>query len=202
MNYRTDPILKRKVDEEFRRNELYGPPPTNPFTSLRRRKNMTIDHLSEVAYVSKQALIRLEQGCFSDPLPSMVDYWTAHGETSELQLKDAYIEFQETVRKRNTKLLGDSLHVDVASTEHPLRQLRNPRHLNPTEVAKALCIPQATIEHFEKKWKTQQSVPKQLKAALAQAGYSQRDIESFCRSYTAWRGFMKSNVGSGGLVSG
>lgn len=184
MNYRTEPLKALKPTLVML--------DTNPFALLRKAQNLTFDQLAAKAYVSKQALIRLEQGCFTDPLPSMMDYYLARGE-SELQLRDGYIAFQEAQRKAHSKLFGDNLSCDWDSPTHPFRQLRNQRYLNPTEVAKALCIPQATILHFERKWKFQQTVPKQLKVALHQADYMQRDIEQFCEGYKTWRENAKTH---------
>jgi hypothetical protein len=59
--------------------------------------------------------------------------------------------------------------------------------VNPSEVAKYLCVPQATIQHFERKWKTQQTVPKELNAALHAIGYTYSEINQFNDNYESWR---------------
>ena len=186
MTYRTA-SLKRQKDSLV--NDA-SPAPINPFTELRNSLNLSHARLAEICFVSKQALIRLEQGTFSDPLPSVVDYYVHNHDQSELHLRDAYIAFQEATRKRYANLFGDNLSVDVTAPDHPLRQLRYRKKLNPTELAKMLCIPQATLDHFEKKWKTQQSVPKQLCAALFQLNYPSSAVEEFKKSYAAWRSFQ------------
>lgn len=184
MKHTTKSLLTSESEAESERINLYGPPPTNIFKELREAQHLSHQALANKCYVSKLALIRLEQGCFSDPLPSVIDYYVNRGE-SELRLRDAYIEFQQATRRRYYLLFGESLDFDLSLPQHPLRQLR--KGINPTDLSKRLCLPQATIEHFEKKWKTQQSVPKQLCAALSELGYRQHDIEGFKRNYKAWR---------------
>lgn len=184
MKHTTRTLLTALEQEEDARLAEFGPPPVNVFKELREAQSLSHQSLAMKCYVSKLALIRLEQGCFSDPLPSVIDYYVGRGE-SELRLRDAYIEFQQETRRRHYLLFGSDLTFDLSLPLHPLRQLR--RGINPTDLSKRLCLPQATIEHFEKKWKTQQSVPKQLASALSELGYRQHDIEGFKRNYKAWR---------------
>lgn len=203
MNMRTAPTLRKKALADSQRLKEFGPSPENIFKALRLNADLSLDALSGRCFVSKQALIRLEQGCFSDPLPSVVDYYTRQGH-SELQLRDAYLQFQELMRKRHHLLFGPSLEVNIDG-EHPLRQLRDNIDYNPTELAKAICMPQSTILHFERKWRTQQSVPKQLLNALSQCGYQVKQLNEFANTYEVWRQLNLSKpkgVTGGGLKGG
>ncbi len=106
---------------------------------------------------------------------------------SERTIVDAYEGFREATRKRSSLLFGTELRVDISTSLHPFRQLR--REINPSEVAKRLCIPQATIQHFERKWKTQQSVPKEIVVALVEIGYGSQ-VYGFSEAYKLWRRMM------------
>lgn len=193
MKHTTERVHQEKARQALARLDKYGLPPVNVFTRLRLSAGpngtaLSHDALARQCLVTKQALIRLEQGTFTTPLPNVVDFYVARGE-SELRMRDAYEEFQDKMRERHYKILGEDLHVDLDSDTHVLRQLRlrcDPI-INPTELAKALCIPQATVEHFEKKWKTQKSVPKVLVEVLQQIGYTWKEVEEFRVAYTVWR---------------
>lgn len=193
MKFATERLHAEKAEVLKTRLDKYGPAPINVFTRLRltagpNNSPLSHDALSRKIHVSKQALIRLEQGTFNVPLPSVVDFYVARGE-SELRMRDAYEDYQNRMRERHEYLFGDHLEIDLNVDDHPFRQLRygsNPP-LNPTEVSKSLCIPQATIEHFEKKWRTQKSVPKALVDCLKQIGYTWEQVESFRVAYTIWR---------------
>jgi transcriptional regulator with XRE-family HTH domain len=176
----------------------------NPFRALRQEHNLTLDALGRLARVSKQALIRLEQGTFVEPLPAVLDYWTKYHGYSELILLDEYEGFRKDVRKSNWRMFGpalEQLYSDARDVEkHPFTFLRG--ELSITELAKRLCIPQSTLQHFEAKWITQQSVPKELISALYDIGYVPNQVDRFCRGYILWRHRMLGKeTEQGGVVA-
>lgn len=173
-------------------DSLYGPAPLNPFTRLRNSLELSHEELARQMYTSKQSLIRLEQGCYDKPLPVAVDWWVNYGAVTELQITDAYEEFQQLTRTRHHQYFGPELQIDYTSViaDHPLRQLCNSHPyfpVNVTEVAKSLCLPQATLQHWQKKWRTQQSVPRTFQSVLMEIGYSKYQVKDFNEAYYNWR---------------
>ncbi len=178
--------------------ESYGSRPENPFTTLRKRMEWSHETLARNMFASRQALIRLEQGCFESPLPVAVEYWVKNadrfglGFVTEGRLTGDYEEFQSLIRQRHHKFFGQSLEVHtVANAPHPLRQLPllcyGGMGASVTEVAKALCVNQSTLQHWEKKWRTQQSVPRAFLEVLVAIGYSTDEVRTFQGAYTEWR---------------
>lgn len=156
------------------------------FKTLRLQEQMTLESLAKQVGVTKHALIRLEQGTFSRPLEPVIDYWEQIHGYSHMQIRDAYDGFRTSKRKERPRIFGPLLTFTMTPI-HPLRQLRSFSGLGLTETAKQLCVPQATLQHFEKKWKTQQSVPKELINALAENGYFVNELRVFNHNYTLWR---------------
>lgn len=172
------------------RESQLGPAPNNFLKELRESLSYTVQGAADEMGISKQALIRLEQGTFEHILPRALNWYLIKFGVSELTLTDSYEEFQNKTRQRSGRLLGD-LNVPLDTPEHPLRYLRRLHDINPTELAKALCIPQATIVYFERKPKLQKSVPKCLVNALLQCGYRNYEVDNFKASYTIYRGRFK-----------
>jgi plasmid maintenance system antidote protein VapI len=106
---------------------------------------------------------------------------------SELVLVEQYEEYQRLMRERHRLYFGLDLEVEAGKDEHPFRQLRSRIDVTPTEVAKSLCIPQATIVHFEKHVKQQQSVPKCILNVLHEIGYKHEQIINFQNEYKLFR---------------
>jgi len=166
--------------------------PVNPFRALRLREGFTVQAFADKCGVSKQALIRLEQGTYNEPLPSVLDYVVDQYCLSHLGLCSDYAEYQDKQRQRYTRLFGDFPSVWSTST-HPLRQLRMAVGLNPTEVSKALCFPQATLVHWEQHTKLQQSVPTRFVEILRQVGYTKPEVLSLVSAYNDYRRGLLDN---------
>lgn len=165
--------------------------PTNPFKEAREsiidsNTGRSISHavLAKRMGVTKLSLIRLEQGTFNDPLPTVLNYYTSHG-FNYLYLTDGYITYQYQMRMRNFLYFGPDLECDPLSALHPLAQLRGTR--NHMHVAKSLCLPQSTIARFEKDVRAQQTVPKTIINVLPVIGYTDEQIHSFLTCYKQWR---------------
>lgn len=186
---------------------LYGPKPTNPFTHLRKSQNFTHDHLSELSFIHRLTLIKAEQGIFAEPTPALVEFWVSYynqhtmpndlqrifnAGVSELAIVDRYENFQDEQRRRHHQYFGPRLNANLERDDnlHPLRQLRK-RHVLPElgtlEISKALCMSQATLQHWEKKWRAQQKVPKQFQVILMTIGYTKYEVNEFNEFYMEWR---------------
>src|SRR6478735_4329964 len=114
----------------------------NVFKDLREETGLSHVELSRKIHISKQALIRLEQGMFTEPLPTVLEYYVKYHGVSELRMRDAYEGFQHANRRKHFRYFGIDLNGDPSFSDldnlHPFRQLRLRIGVNPTEVAKAL----------------------------------------------------------------
>lgn len=191
MLLRTQSDLKRRQLDDIAR----GLPPLNPFTILRTKSGFSIAELSRLAHIDEKALVRAEDGTYTQPLPSLVEFWVRNiSELSTVDINSDYEDFVLAQRERHKFYFGRSLLVDVNGI-HPFRQLRARRpskHDNSilpvglVECSRALCVPLDTIQFFEKKL-TQKSVPKPIKTALNQTGYTSEQIRQFEAAYHEWR---------------
>lgn len=191
-------LKQRQLDEIAR-----GPAPVNPFTHLREYRGLTIAQLSRLAHIDEMALTRAEYGTYTEPLPSLVDYWCNKSNlTNELDLRTEYDEFVSLQRDRHKFYFGRSLLTNPNEDLHPFRQLRarrpskhtnNPLPVGLVECSRALCVPLDTIQFWEKKL-TQKSVPKPIKVALNQVGYTSEQIRQLESSYLEWRDLQSKLV--------
>jgi hypothetical protein len=159
----------------------------NPFKELREAKGWDITTLSEQSLIDRKALSRAEDGMYANPLPSLVDFWVKNGPMTYTEILANYEDFQTTQRKTHTWYFGRNLHFQITNAEHPLRQLRRRRAVELTQFCRDLCLPLDTIQFFEKKWRTYQSVPKSLQEVLNINGYTRHEITVFCNDYRTWR---------------
>lgn len=188
MKRSTMKALNETIAEEAQRLAKFGPPPINPFTELRQRNDLTVQEFADRAGVSKQSIIRLEQGCFQEPLPKVLSYVLSNYPVSEFTLVNDYEDFQIQQRMRHPRYFGNVrvlLELDHPATEHPLRLLRGKRNL--TEVAKDLCLSQATLAFFERRVKNQKSVPKQLLDVMRFIGHTKEERDVFEDHYRMYR---------------
>ncbi len=181
--------MKRSTLLRQKRINLLG---GNPFKGLREELGYTLEVMAAKTSLSKQALIRCEQGTYAQPLPALLDYYVNNFGADRYEFSREYEDFQKRTRASNFKLFGDELpslvDYEVYSgnqIQHPFRQLRG--SINPTEVAKALCIPQATITYFEQKPRRQKSVPKVINNVLEEIGYSRTQVQAFNDAYVLYR---------------
>jgi DNA-binding XRE family transcriptional regulator len=163
----------------------------NPFQRLRESQNWSQSECAKHIGINVRAIARLECGLYTNPLPSAVDYWTTNrGLITIPELLTEYEDFVFNSRQSNHRLFG-TLHVNLSSGVHPWRNIR--ARLNPDPAAtlsgcaKAMCIPLDTLQFWEKKWRTQKSVPKVLLLALNQMGYTQVELDKFKEIYKSWR---------------
>jgi transcriptional regulator with XRE-family HTH domain len=181
-------------------------PAYNIFRALRHASNLSHEKLATQMNTSKHALIRLEQGLYERPLPTAVNYWLNEGRflqgvknsgirITELTLVEGYEHYQEETREQHKYYFGPNLN-DVhygAGFAHPFLQLKKKAALagnNATGlgIAKALCVPQASLNVWENRWRSyQKSVPKTFQSALLQIGYDREEVRAFNLGFLAWR---------------
>lgn len=162
--------------------------PTNPFKLLRESHDFTVELMAKKIGISKQALIRLEQACYVEPLPSALNYCASAFPVSEYQLTIDYEAFQQLKRQKAHRYFGDiqeKLSLAYSTATHPMRVLRG--STNPTQVAKDLCIPPATLTYFERNVVQQKSVPKVIINVLHEIGYTSAEIDALIEGYDSYR---------------
>jgi DNA-binding XRE family transcriptional regulator len=160
----------------------------NPFKELREAHSITLELMAKKIGITKQALIRLEQGTYVDPLPAAAQYCSSAFPVTEFELINQYAQYQTAKRNMHTRYFGDlipKLELTLVSDIHPMRALRG--SVNPTQVAKDLCIPQATLTYFERNVVQQKSVPKVVLNVLYEIGYTDKEITAFMEAYATYR---------------
>lgn len=172
---------------------------SNPFKDLRLRVGISQYELARRIKITKHAILRLEQGMYESPLPTVVTYWldTIPG-LSRSQLLNQYEQFQIATREKNGRFLGDFDFTNLHTSQHPLTWLRERCRpaLNVTQVAKALCISQPIVYYFERKAINQKTIPEQVVNALLDCGYSSDELTSFENAYAIYRHqFLKRQKG-------
>lgn len=158
--------------------------PLNIIAAIRHSLNLSHTEWAKRIGISKHALIRLEQGTYSEILPVVMEWLLNNTTYTELLLTDSYADFQTKTRALHRLYFGADLKVD-STDEHPLRQLRGSRNL--AELAKDLCLPYSTLAYFERNYKQQKSVPKNLVNVLREIGYSHQQIVEFRLAYDEFR---------------
>jgi DNA-binding XRE family transcriptional regulator len=110
---------------------------SNPFRELRLRQGISQYELARRIGCSKHAILRLEQGMYYEPLPTVIDYFVNHspkdnGSVTRYSLTQDYHDFQIHMREANSRLLGDLINELTACPvgKHPLTYLlaRVPRN--------------------------------------------------------------------------
>lgn len=182
------------------------PPITNPYAQARHLLDLTLVEAASATGVSKQALIRLEQGVPDKPIGPVTSYYVGslyrHEGYDYLDFINGYEQYQVSQRQRNYKLFGDriplgtSFRYDVHTLTQLLAMWCFPvgnavgGSLNPTECAKLLCINQSILDHWVNKPHRQQSVPTAFMEALRTNGYRQVDLQQVIDAYEIHRAYL------------
>lgn len=197
MRHTTAVLQERWNAHENLLTNKYGPPPVCNFKHLRLQSNLSLAGLALQTGLSKNAIVRAEQGTYANPLPRLSEYYQRRFNISELEITLGYEDFQAAQRQRHYHYFGDTLIYSELDQVHPFRQLRLSKHslahpdvllpVGPDAVSRALCIPVDTLRFWEKKFKSQKSVPKLVVNVLNQIGYDRSTIANFCKAYEYWR---------------
>lgn len=185
---------------------LKGPPPVNIFRQLRLEKNLTLKNLTDSTGLSKQAMIRTEQGVYDAPPMALMEYWLNKGQLHNT-LTESYADFQVATRTQHHKLFGEVNVKNLPDHVHPQEWLRRNwtyppvgepgdriGTLNKTEMAKLLCINQAVVDYFENHVVKQQTVPFPISYALRDNGYSVAFLEELDDAYSRHRKWVLANA--------
>lgn len=166
----------------------------NPLKELRTRHHLTMEQVAEHAGVSRQYIIRAEQGVFSampnsvaDALLDLVD---ADVDYKELDVR--YLEWQRSRRKESygSLIIGFDFH-SHSEASGPLHPFTHWRHHSgiPARITvpKLFCVHPALIFKFEEQPWLCTSPPSELLVGLRDSGYSNVDISNLSSAYTMFR---------------
>lgn len=179
--------LRTQQPRVKRRPKSLMPALLNPITEQRNELGLSHEVFANKVGCTKQAIIRLEQGCYEQILPAVLLFLVNDIGCNELSLVDAYEGFREDTRKQHYRYFGDFAPDTFSTLLHPFICLRHNVNASTTKVAKDLCLSQATLSHWEKHWKTQQSVPKSFVNCLKEIGYNDFEIHSLRKAYKEFR---------------
>jgi transcriptional regulator with XRE-family HTH domain len=177
----------------------------NPVKAARQELGLTLERFAAEAGCSKQLLIRTEQGTY--PTPSLL-IWNLirrrlKDPPSWHQFVNRYYEWQERTRQESYGVLTEEFpkeydqHLELAKTlEGPLAYWASvsPKYPNPTQLAKAFCIPQATIFKFMSQPHLCDSIPNTIIFALDESGYSDQCIRGFQKAFDAYKAEVRERV--------
>lgn len=163
------------------------------------KHDMTMQQIADNAGITKQALLRTEQGFYQNPPERLTSYFVRKFDVPYETLVDAYEYYQRATREYHGLLFGAFPSSDYPFNikEHPFNTLKchwsDPTGtvtfgtLNTTEVAKLLCLSQSVLSYWENKITQQASVPGEFCEALLHNGYSRTDLFYLKHAYTQYR---------------
>lgn len=163
--------------------------PNNPVQQARLHAGQSLHEFAQSCGVSRVAVQRTESGCYIAVPPAIIDrllsllFITPEGVplTTDVEIQTAYSEFQKQTR-RETYLAG-RLTLDLPDFPVGVSPVYYWRLMSGVasqlEFCKLLCLHPYTIEKTENG--VQQKLPKQLLAALREAGYDDTLIHELDR---------------------
>lgn len=182
--------------------------PVNPLKDLRAQSGLTMQGICDLSGISRQALIRAEQGVYPSIPERLLTFWldfrfVNREPVTYVELTTSYTNFKLATRASHYRMFGTPEFLVTPSavgnlTTHPLQLLFDNWELpdltklgkmNPTEFAKLLCISQSVVDHFLKKIANQASVPTQIRSALFDSGYTNNELANFEKCYVRYREF-------------
>jgi hypothetical protein len=157
--------------------------------------------IADGAGVTKHNVIRTEQAMSVTPPPTLLNYFCDTFPVSRIEMINQYEKFQIKQRSLRPNILSPDESLSDLLAEyrvclsrynagHPFVWLRQLAGYNPTSIAKALCINQTVVVYFESNPVKQQTVPEQLRNALKDNGYTNRELDLLDQAYQAYRNFL------------
>lgn len=140
----------------------------NPLRTARLNRGLTIDSLARQASVSKQLIIRSEQGTYVNPPPNLVTFLFPLS-ADQLTCDQAYRDFQNTQRRLSSGTLIPDPPVPPVG-EHPFIHWRTSSGITSTmRFCILFCVQHAILHKFETKPRSVTTTPTNLKEALLDA---------------------------------
>lgn len=171
------------------------PEALNPVKQLRKEYSLTMESVALHAQVSRQTVLRTEQGTFTDIPPKLLAWFEQNFPYYSVKdLPHDYLAWQEHHRRINygSLILGIP-HLQFGTLvpienlfpvgEHPFTWWRNVSGLeNTVIIGKLYCIHLSTLSKFESSLPPS-VVPAQLTSALRSAGYPNKVLEGLSVAY-------------------
>jgi transcriptional regulator with XRE-family HTH domain len=175
---------------------------TNPLRALRDAKRLTLEAVYKGTGVSKQYLIRLEQGTYPSVPDNILRYFDIEPGTVEYQMfAEDYYRYQLTCRHEafETGLFTEAFPYDdyVRDTDyvqHPFTYWMSLTSTNLTDVCKRLCITQSLIHRFVKEPWVIHRLPLPLVLSLREAGWSESTIEGLETAFGEYKDALNNRV--------
>jgi transcriptional regulator with XRE-family HTH domain len=159
----------------------------NPLKHTRQLLNLTIDTVASRTQLSRQFIIRAEQGVYSDAPDSLISYYAALMDLDTIEIQQRYFNFQFATRKANYGRLIEPWAFPVGSG-HPFINWREFSGVGSTAgICKLFCVHPATMNKFEHRPHLLNSVPEQLTAALLESGYSAETLDLLEIAYSNYK---------------
>lgn len=168
-------------------------PIVNPIKRLRLSRSWSLEQVAEAADLSKQLLIRSEQGCYVNIPPRLVGFLEDHFDFDLSELNEQYITFQEITRISNYGLLPVDL-LRVWPERNPFVALRKIRKLSQAQVYKGFCIHPTIIHKLENQPNLCQTIPGDFVRALQESGYEFSWIAHYSSWYNEHKKWLREQV--------
>jgi DNA-binding XRE family transcriptional regulator len=167
----------------------------NPFVALRHELGQTQETTARLAGVSRNFVIRCEQGIYTNPVNKLSKFLLSKTDPqTDLAFANSYYRYQTEVRE-------DSYEAAVLPHQYPFSDYRaslmSPGWEHPlafwirgsltrpslTAVCLAFCVPQSVMWKWTKTPHLVNSVPSQFLLALEEAGYSLTSRDNLEQAY-------------------
>lgn len=160
----------------------------HPWTGHRRSTGLSQRALAGLCGVSEQVVLRLEQGLFTKPSPSVMNILSDLCDLSPRLLRLEYVNYQHDTRQMfRTKFPSYSAHrlnpPAVADPSlHPLRDYYTSNGISRIGICKGWCVHPAPLTKYEEN--KQRSVPTEVARAWSEMGW---DVEDLIEDVDRWR---------------
>lgn len=156
-----------------------------PFKKLRESLGLTIDQLAEEAGISRLAIIRNEQACYTSPSPTLLGFFLPLIDFDADSFFFDYREFQKNTRRLNFGRLSlDVLKALVSNSDsspplisNPVAIWRTSSGLSKAKVSTLYCIHPDVVSRIEcRPHLIPVGFPSQFTDALIQSGYDPEQL--------------------------
>lgn len=169
--------------------------PANPLRQARLEARLSLDQLARKANVSRQLIIRAEQGVYADPPPRLLDVIMDLAAVEVLFGGDrevvyhVYHAFQTATRKANFDRLSKTFDFrSVPVGVHPFVDWRLRSGIRARiGPAKYYCVHPALLHKYEVQPHLVQSTPGDLQRALRESGYSSELLDALEDAYYTYK---------------
>jgi transcriptional regulator with XRE-family HTH domain len=161
----------------------------NPLKETRERLNLTIDQVAYRASLSKQFIIKAEQGVYSDPSETLMAYYGSLTDLDVIVIQQQYYAFQRETRKANYgRLIEPWTFTLTSENDHPFISWRELSGVGSAAgICKLFCVHPAVLNKFEKRSYLLAGCPEQLTAALLESGYKPETLDALESAYVQYK---------------